>query len=89
MTRVCRYAWDDERPPFAYVHVTGTAEAISGAPDLLDWATRIAARYVGDQIAPEYGERNAVESELLGRMSPSRVLALTGISDRRLSLGLN
>lgn len=72
---------DDERPPFAYVQVTGTAEPILGAPDLLHWATRIAARYVGEQVAVEYGERNAVESELLVRVSPSRILALTGISD--------
>src|SRR5213075_1228752 len=52
--------WDDERPPFSFVTVAGSA-AVSDVPDeLLHWATRIAARYMGAERAEEYGKRNAV-----------------------------
>ncbi|MGH2689785.1 MAG: PPOX class F420-dependent oxidoreductase, partial [Actinomycetota bacterium] len=49
---------DDERPPFAYVQVRGRATIGDG--DLLHWATRIAARYMGEERAEEFGRRNAV-----------------------------
>jgi PPOX class probable F420-dependent enzyme len=66
---------DDERPPFAYVHVRGRARVQADAPDLLEWTTRIAARYVGPDQAEAYGRRNAVPTELLVRVRPERVIA--------------
>jgi PPOX class probable F420-dependent enzyme len=66
---------DDERPPFAFVHIRGRAELIEGAPGLLEWATKIAGRYMGADQAEAYGRRNAVPEELLVRVEPERTIA--------------
>ena len=72
---------DDEQPPFSFVHIRGRAQGVEDAPDLLDWATRIAARYMGEGRAAEYGERNAVPGELLVRLTPDRVIAVSNLAD--------
>ena len=72
---------DDERAPYAFVHIRGRASGTLEDPALLDWATRIAQRYVGSERAREYGERNAVPSELLVRLTPERVIAKAGVAD--------
>jgi len=72
---------DDERPPFGYVVVSGHATATAGASDLLEWATRIAERYMGAELADEYGSRNAVESELLVRLKAERLHGLARLAD--------
>ena len=74
-------AVDDERPPFAYVHIRGTARAQDNPPDMLEWATRIGARYMGEERAEEFGRRNGVPGELLVRLTPERVIAETGVAD--------
>jgi PPOX class probable F420-dependent enzyme len=71
---------DDEAPPFAYVAVRGRARLIEGAGDMLDWTTRIAARYMGRHRAVEYGRRNAVPEELLVRVTPERVIAKADVA---------
>jgi PPOX class probable F420-dependent enzyme len=65
---------DDDRPPFAYVHLRGRAR-IDERSDLLEWTTRIAERYVGADQAGAYGRRNAVPTEMLVRLGPERVIA--------------
>lgn len=72
---------DDERPPFAFVHIRGRATGTLDHPELLDWATQIAQRYMGSERAREYGERNAAPGELLVRVTPERVIAKSGVSD--------
>ena len=74
-------AVDDETPPFDFVLVEGTATVTEAAPDLAIWTTRIAARYMGDERASAYGARNAVAGELLVRVTPTRIVAHTGIAD--------
>jgi PPOX class probable F420-dependent enzyme len=72
---------DDERPPFSYVLIEGTA-IISRDPDaLLLWATRLGARYMGADQAEQFGRRNAVPSELLVRVTPTKMLAEANIAD--------
>jgi PPOX class probable F420-dependent enzyme len=72
---------DDERPPFAFVHMRGRV-ALSDDPDeLLRTATEIAARYMGADRAAEFGARNAVPGELVVRFRPERVIAVAGVSD--------
>ena len=71
---------DDERPPFAFVQVRGRATLIDQAPDLREWATRIAGRYVGAREAEAFGERNAVPDELLVRVTPERVIAQADVA---------
>src|SRR3972149_5431742 len=74
--RVC-ICIDDDRPPFAYVQIEGTAEFSEIPQDLLYWATRIAGRYMGDQ-AEAYGKRNSARGEVLVRVHPMR---MTGVKD--------
>lgn len=72
---------DDDRPPFAYVMVAGPVTISRDLDEMLPWATRIAARYMGREQADAYGRRNAVEGELLVRLRPERTVALAGIAD--------
>lgn len=71
---------DDEKPPFQYVLLEGIANLAPGDPDLLYWATRIGGRYMGADRAEEYGQRNAVEGEMLVRVAPKKVLAYRDIA---------
>ena len=70
---------DDEKPPFAFALIEGTA-ATEDAEDLLHWATRIAARYMGAEQAEAYGKRNATEGELLVRVTPTKITAKNDIA---------
>ena len=72
---------DDERPPFSFVQVQGTAQIGEDPADLLDTATRIAARYMGPDLADAYGRRNAVPGELVVRLTPTKVNAVFDIAD--------
>ena len=66
---------DDPVPPFSFVLIEGTAEFSEEPADLLDVATRLAARYMGAPLAEEYGKRNAVPGELVVRLTPARIVA--------------
>ena len=72
---------DDDRPPFSYVLIEGTAEVGEDLDEMLHWATRIAGRYMGADRAEQFGRRNAVTGELLVRVTPARVVARRNISD--------
>jgi PPOX class probable F420-dependent enzyme len=72
---------DEEVPPYAFVLVEGTASILDDADAKLRWATRIGGRYMGADRAEEFGRRNAVPSELLVRLTPTRVVARAGIAD--------
>jgi PPOX class probable F420-dependent enzyme len=73
--------WDDERPPFSFVVLTGTASTSVDPAELLVWATRIGGRYMGDDRAEEYGRRNAVAPEMVVRVRPSRVVAKVDVAN--------
>lgn len=77
--RVCLCV-DDETPPFAYVMVEGTASISADMSQLAYWARRIAARYMGEAAADAYGRRNAVEGELVVRVTPSRVIGVKDVA---------
>ena len=47
---------------------------------MLEWTTRIARRYMGDDEAEAYGKRNATPEELLVRVTPERILARDDIA---------
>ncbi len=75
---------DDDRPPFSYVVLQGRAEIGEHADDpdeILHWASRIGARYMGEERAEAFGRRNAVPSELLVRVPIDKVIARAGIAD--------
>lgn len=65
---------DDPHPPYSFVQVQGVATVSEEPQDLLDTATRIAARYMGAERAAEFGRRNAVPGELVVRVRPVKVV---------------
>lgn len=71
---------DDERPPYAYVKYDGTAEFVGGLAESRHWATVIARRYMGDELAEEFGARNGVEGEYLVRVTPASITGETDIA---------
>jgi PPOX class probable F420-dependent enzyme len=73
--------WDDERPPFSFVTVAGTAVTSADASDLVRWATRIGGRYMGADRAEEFGRRNGAPPELVVRVDPARIVAKIDIAD--------
>lgn len=72
---------DDETPPFSFVLVEGVAELSEDLDDMLVWATRLGARYMGAEQAEQFGRRNAVPTELLVRVTPTKVVARAAIAD--------
>ncbi|MGY0064870.1 PPOX class F420-dependent oxidoreductase [Streptomyces sp. LZ34] len=72
---------DDDRPPFSFVTLQGRAEFSDRLEEVRDWATRIAARYMGEDRAEQYGARNGVPGELLVRVRIEKVVALADIAD--------
>jgi len=72
--------WDDERPPFSFVTMSGTAVVSTEPVDLLEWATRIGGRYMGAERASEYGRRNGVPPEMVVRVTPARVTAKVDVA---------
>jgi PPOX class probable F420-dependent enzyme len=72
---------DDERPPFSFVTISGPVSISEDLEEMLPWATRIAARYMGEHAAEEFGRRNAVEGELLVRLRAEHVVAIARLAD--------
>ncbi|MFF1273458.1 PPOX class F420-dependent oxidoreductase [Streptomyces marokkonensis] len=66
---------DDDRPPFGFVVLQGRARLSEDPEELRHWATRIGARYMGEDRAEEFGARNAVPGELLVRVTVEKVVA--------------
>ncbi len=72
---------DDERPPFAFVLIEGSAVVTeASAQELLPWTTRLARRYMGESLAEQIGKRNAVDGELLVRVPLTKVTAQKNIA---------
>jgi PPOX class probable F420-dependent enzyme len=72
---------DDPHPPYSFVQVQGVASVSEDPEDVLDFATRTGARYMGADRADEFGRRNAVPGELAVRVRPTKVIAGFDISD--------
>ena len=72
---------DDEEPPFAFVSIEGDVNLSDDLDTMRYWATRIAARYMGEDQADAYGRRNAVPGELLVRVRPTKIVAVKGVAD--------
>ena len=72
--------FDDERPPFSFVTIAGTATVSTDTDDLLRWGTRIGGRYMGADQADAYGRRNAVAPEMVVRVTPTKVVAKVDVA---------
>jgi PPOX class probable F420-dependent enzyme len=72
---------DDQQPPFSFVTVSGPVSISTDLEEMLAWATRIAARYMGEERAADFGRRNAVAGELLVRLRTDHVVALARVAE--------
>jgi PPOX class probable F420-dependent enzyme len=72
---------DDATPPFSFVTITGDVEISEDLEAMLPWSLAIAARYMGPDQAAEFGRRNAVDGELLVRLTPGNVVAVADLAD--------
>ncbi len=72
---------DDERPPFSFVQIQGTAATSEDPDELVALATRIGGRYMGADRAEEFGRRNGVPGELIVRVTPTKVIAVFDLAD--------
>ena len=71
---------DLEEPPYGFVQVQGEAGLSEDPGELVRTATAIAARYMGQERAGEFGKRNGVPGELVVRLRPTKVIAAFEIS---------
>lgn len=71
---------DDENPPYAFIQVEGTATLEQNSESLQLWATRIAERYMGHELAEAYGVRNSTPDELVVRITPIKVIFNPSVS---------
>ncbi len=78
--RVCLCV-DDERPPFSFAVIDGIATISEELGELRRWATALGGRYMGEENAEAFGQRNGVPGELLVRVRPGRISAVTGLAD--------
>jgi PPOX class probable F420-dependent enzyme len=63
----------DPAPPYDYVSIEGEAELIDDLDECRRIATRLGAKYMGEDRAKAFGERNGVEGELVVRIRPTRI----------------
>lgn len=72
---------DEQKPGYSFVMFEGEAEILDPTPEeQLEWTTKIARRYMGDELAEEYGKRNAVPDELLVRVKSTSVVAFADVA---------
>lgn len=71
----------DDKPPYAYAEVRGDVTLNGDRDEVLRVATAAAGRYMGADRAEEFGERNAVPTEVVVRLRPDKVVAHSGIAE--------
>jgi len=72
-------AVDLEVPPYSFVTLEGTATLTEDLDVMLAISIRLARRYVPADQAEQFGRRNAVQGELLVRMTPTKIVAFTDL----------
>ena len=72
---------DYEEPPFGHVIVEGTVELSDDLGEVRRVAANVGARYMGADRAEEFGARNGVAGELVGRLMIEKLIGRDDISD--------
>lgn len=71
---------DDDRPPFSFVSVEGPVTVDTDPAAVLHWCTLIGGRYMGAELAEQYGRRNAVPGEIVFRLRPESVASARDVA---------
>jgi PPOX class probable F420-dependent enzyme len=74
-------AVDDDEPPFSFVTLEGPVTLSEDPVELRRWSTILGGRYMGEDQAEAYGERNGVPGEYLVRLRPSRMNGARDIAE--------
>ncbi|MGQ0573795.1 MAG: PPOX class F420-dependent oxidoreductase [Pseudonocardia sp.] len=72
---------DDGNPPYAFVLIEGRATTTEEPAEVLGASIRNAVRYVGQELAAEYGALNAGDQLILARITPEHVVAENNITE--------
>ncbi|MDJ0407160.1 PPOX class F420-dependent oxidoreductase [Rhodococcus erythropolis] len=72
---------DDERPPYSFVLFQGTARIDSDPGEARRWAGRLGARYMGEDRAEEYADRNGGSGIVTVHGHIDNVIAFDGVAD--------
>ena len=73
---------DDQEPMYSFVSVEGKAEILNPTnEELLKWATKIGGRYMGEELAEQYGKRNGVPGELLIRLHIEKIIGFWDVAE--------
>ncbi|OLS27291.1 MAG: hypothetical protein HeimC3_04620 [Candidatus Heimdallarchaeota archaeon LC_3] len=73
---------DDQIPPYSFVIVEGKAEILNPTDEKkLNLETKIGERYMGKDLAEQYGKRNANPEEYLIRLHIEKMIAFFKVSD--------
>jgi PPOX class probable F420-dependent enzyme len=72
---------EDDRPPFSFVVIEGTAILDEDVGHMRPWAEVIGGRYMGEDQAKALAARNAVPGEMLVRIPPDKVNAQKDIAE--------
>jgi PPOX class probable F420-dependent enzyme len=68
--------------PYGFATIQGVATLHElQMEDLLEWTTQIASRYVPLDLASQFGKRNAVDGEVLVRVTIVKSFAFSGIAN--------
>lgn len=71
---------DDQTPPYSFVTIEGAVSISENPDEMLYWATKIGARYMGKEQAEAFGKRNAVKGELMVTITPSKVISYKDVT---------
>ena len=71
---------DDSVPPFNSVRLEGPVSCSSDLDEVKHWASIIGGRYMGNEQAEVFGERNSAPGEMLCRMTPTRISGLNDVA---------
>jgi PPOX class probable F420-dependent enzyme len=71
---------DLEEPPYAFVTVEGPVTLSGDLEEMLPLSIAIARRYVDESEAESFGRRNAVDGELLVRLSMEKVVGVDDLT---------
>lgn len=75
---------EDDTYPYGFATIQGRASAHKlSLSELKEWTTKIASRYVPKDSVAQFGERNAVEGEMLVRVEIVDFFAFEGIAALR------
>ena len=74
------FCTDEQSPPYSFVIVEGNAKIAQNHKDLLQWTTKLASRYMGEENSEKIGRRNCVEGELLIEITPTKIIGVKGVA---------